>query len=98
MGGRFPATVRPIPERFPTLHFNGVIRAGWRGVVSLTAEQARTLARDKALRKVPVIWLVARQSAIFDPNNDLPNALAKVRNQGVAERWGYISVRPYYLR
>jgi len=48
--------------------------------------------------KAPVIWLVTRQSGIFDPNDDLPAALARVRRAGPMEEWGYINVRPYYRR
>ena len=45
-----------------------------------------------------VIWLVTRQSGIFDPDGDMPAALARVRRPGPAQSWGYISVQPYYLR
>lgn len=91
-------TLRAIPERFPTLRFNGPIRAGWRGAVSLTAQQASQFADDPALKTVPVIWLVTRQSSIFDPSNDLPAALARVRQPGRLQQWGYITARPYYRR
>ena len=39
-----------------------------------------------------------RQSGIFDPNDDMPKALAHVRRPGALEEWGYITVRPYYAR
>jgi uncharacterized membrane protein len=91
-------TLRAIPERFPTLRFNGPVRAGWRGVVSLSAQQAAQFADDPALRDVRVIWLVTRQSSIFDPTNDLPAALAHVRKPGRLQRWGYITAQPYYRR
>lgn len=96
----YPITskVRELPERFPTLDAKGPIRAGWPAVVSLTPEQADSLARDRALSDVPVVWLVGRQAGIFDPDNDLPNALARTRRAGAAQDWGYISVRPYYRR
>ena len=40
----------------------------------------------------------ATKGGIFDPDNDLPNALARTRRAGAAQDWGYISVRPYYRR
>jgi hypothetical protein len=95
---RSPGTVRAIPAPFPTLGVKGPIRAGWPAMVSVTPEQADRLARDPALGKVPVIWLLTRQSGIFDPDNDMPNALAKVRRPGRIKSWGYISVQPYYRR
>jgi hypothetical protein len=96
----YPITghVRELPERFPTLGAKGPIRAGWPAVVSLTPEQADGLARDSRLREVPVVWLVGRQSGIFDPDSDLPNALARTRRAGPGRQWGYITVRPYYRR
>lgn len=90
--------VRPIPEAFPTMHFKGPIRAGWPAVVSLTPRQAAAFADDPSVRDTPVIWLVTRQSDIFDPANDLPTALAAVRRPGALQRWGYIEARPYYRR
>jgi mannosyltransferase len=93
-----PGNLRAIPEAFPTLTFKGPIRAGWPAVVSLSPDQAMQIARDPALMDVPVIWLVTRQSAIFDPNNDMPAALAHVRRPGPVQQWGYIAVQPYYRR
>lgn len=90
--------VRPIPEPFPTLDFKGPIRAGWPAVVSLTPAQAARFAGDPAIKDVPVIWLVTRQSGIFDPHGDMPTALARVRRAGALEHWGYINVQPYYRR
>lgn len=98
LGRRLPGTVRPIPEPFPTMNFKGPIRAGWPAVVSLTPKQASQFAQDPSLKSVPTIWLVTRQSSIFDPKNDMPAALAQVRKSGPSERWGYIAVRPYYRR
>lgn len=95
---KMAGTLRAIPEPFPTLGFNGPIRAGWRGVVSVTPQQASQFAEDPALRNVPVIWLVTRQSLIFDPNNDLPVALSRVRRPGRIQQWGYIAAQPYYRR
>lgn len=97
-GRRLAATVRPIPEPFPTLGFKGPIRAGWPATVSLTPAQAAGFASDPRVADVPVIWLVTRQSFVFDPKNDVPAALARVRRPGSMIEWGYINVRPYYRR
>jgi hypothetical protein len=97
-GVAVPGTVRAIPAPFPTLGVKGPIRAGWPAVVSVTPEQATKLATDPALKPVPVIWLVTRQSGIFDPNDDVPAALARERRPGKLQEWGYINVRPYYAR
>ena len=94
--GRFiPGKIRAIPQPFPTLTFNGPIRAGWPAVKSVTPHQAAAFAADPALRRVPRVWLVTRQSGIFDPGDDVPRALARVRHRGEAQEWGYIAVRPY---
>jgi len=97
-GRKIAGTARPIPEAFPTLGFKGPIRAGWPATVSLTPQQAATFANDSKLKDVPVIWLVTRQSGIFDPNDDMPKALARVRRPGELAEWGYINARPYYRR
>jgi len=96
----YPLTkqVREVPAPFPTLNSKGPIRAGWPAVVSVTAEQADALARDRTLSVVPVVWLVTRQAGIFDPSNDMPEALARVRTPGKLQQWGYITVQPYYRR
>ena len=96
--GPIPGTVRTIPAPFPTLGVEGPIRAGWPAMVSVTPEQADRLARDPAVQKVPVIWLVTRQSGIFDPHGDMPAALARVRTPGPLQSWGYIGVQPYSVR
>lgn len=98
VGKPIPGEVRSIPAPFPTLGVRGPIRAGWPAVVSVTPQQADALASDHALRHVPVVWLVTRQSDIFDPAGDMPKALARVRRPGTAQDWGYIEVRPYYTR
>ena len=98
VGTHIPAMVRPIPEPFPTMGFRGPIRAGWPAVVSLTPQQAAAFANDAGLKDVPVIWLVTRQSGIFDPSDDMPRALARLRRPGPLAHWGYINVRPYYRR
>jgi hypothetical protein len=94
----FPGTIRMIPAPFPTLGVKGPIRAGWPAMVSVTPQQAAAFAGDPAVRDVRVIWLVTRQSGIFDPDNDMPKALAKVRNAGPVQEWGYIAVQPFYRR
>ena len=67
-------------------------------VVSVTADQANALARDHALAEVPVVWLVTRQAGIFDPDNDMPKALADVRRPGPVQQWSYVAVQPFYRR
>jgi hypothetical protein len=64
----------------------------------LTREQARQIASGPEARHIPTIWLVTRQSGIFDPGNDMPNALEQVRQRGPSEEWGYISVRAFSQR
>ena len=92
------ANVRGIPRDYPAIGFKGPIRAGSPAVVSLTAEQARQFATDRTISGVPVIWLVTRQSELFDPKAELPAALAQVRRPGPPTRWGYIGVQPFYRR
>jgi len=98
LGTTIPGKVRTIPGPFPNLGLKGPIRAGWPAVVSVTPRQAKQFAADPAVRQVPVLWLVTRQSDIFDPAGDVPKALAQVRRPGTAQQWGYIEVRPYYAR
>jgi hypothetical protein len=90
--------MRGIPGVYPATTFKGPIRAGSPAVVSLTARQAEQVAGDPRLRRVPTIWLVTRQSGIFDPAGDVPRALRQFRNAGAEQRWEAISVRPYTLR
>jgi mannosyltransferase len=87
-----------VPGDYPANQIKGPIRAGSPAVVSVTAKQATIIASDPALRDIPVIWLVTRQIGIFDPKNDLANALGRARRPGAAQDWGYISVTPYYRR
>jgi len=89
---------RGIPGDYPATHFKGPIRAGSPAVVSLTPDQANRVARDPTLHDVPVIWVLSRQSGLFDPKSDLPSALSAVRRPGAEQDWGYISVRSYYRR
>jgi mannosyltransferase len=88
--------MRALPAPFPTLGVAGPIRAGWPAMVSLTPRQAAAVANDPGIAQVPTIWLVTRQSGIFDPADDLPSALGRVRRRGAVREWGYIGVRPYY--
>ena len=67
-------------------------------VVSLTAEQATSVARDPALRAVPTIWLVTRETAVFDPAGDLPRALSRSRRAGKKQEWADIAVQPFSRR
>jgi mannosyltransferase len=90
--------LRGIPGNYPAIGFKGPVRAGSPAVVSLTSQQAEIVARDLRLRTVQTVWLVTRQSALFDPHNDVPRALAQVRRPGREQDWGYIAVRPYYVR
>ena len=90
-------SLRGIPRDYPAVGIKGPIRAGSPAVVSLTAAQAQSVTRDASLRTVPTLWLVTRQSAVFDPHNDVPRALAQMRRPGRQQDWGYIAVRPYYL-
>lgn len=90
-----PYRMNGVPGDYPATRFKGPIRAGSPAVVSLTAEQAEHAARDPAIAAVPTIWLVTRQSMLFDPAGDLPAALGRVRQPGPPEDWGYISVQPY---
>jgi mannosyltransferase len=95
-GARQP--MHGVPGDYPAVGFKGPIRAGSPAVLSVTKGQATTIANDPALRGVPTVWLVTRQSRIFDPANDMPTALSQVRQPGRLQKWGYIDVRPYYRR
>jgi hypothetical protein len=90
--------MRGIPGDYPAVGIKGPIRAGSPAVVSVTAAQARSIAEDPRVRDVPTIWLVTRQGDVFDPKQELPAALARVRRPGTIAEWGYINVRPYYRR
>jgi uncharacterized membrane protein len=87
---------RGIPGDYPATGFKGPIRAGSPAVVSLTRKQAEQFVHSPNARHRRTIWLVTRQSGVFDPAGDLPRALASVRLPGKAREWGYIAVRPYY--
>jgi hypothetical protein len=50
------------------------------------------------VQKIATVWLVSRQSGLFDPSSDLPHALAAVRRPGIEQKWNDISVRPYAKR
>ena len=89
--------MRGVPGDYPAIGFKGPIRAGSPAVVSLTRDQASALAASAASSD-STIWLVTRQSVIFDPKNELPAALGKVRRRGPQTEWGYINVTPYHRR
>jgi hypothetical protein len=90
--------MRGIPGDYPAVGVKGPIRAGSPAVVSVTASQARAIAEDPRVRGIPTIWLVTRQSGVFDPKHELPDALARVRRAGAPIDWGYIQLRPYTRR
>jgi hypothetical protein len=92
------SNMRGIPRDYPAIGFKGPIRAGSPAVVSLSRAQAQQFAADPTVRGVSVIWLVTRQSNLFDPKGELPGALARVRWAGPVTRWGYIGVQPFYRR
>lgn len=89
---------RGVPGDYPAVGFKGPIRAGSPAVVSVSRDQAQAIARSPTSTKPRTIWLVTRQSAVFDPEGEMPRALADVRAAGHARHWGYIDVQPYYLR
>ena len=88
-------SMRGIPGDYPAIGIKGPIRAGSPAVVSLTPAQARTVVGDGRLRGANTIWLVTRQSALFDPASDIPRGLHQVRHAGTLQQWGYITVQPY---
>lgn len=90
--------MRGVPGDYPAVGFKGPIRAGSPAVVSVTGPQANAIATDPRVRSAPTIWLVTRQSGVFDPRGEMPAALASVRRPDRARQWDYISVRPFYRR
>ncbi|MEA3058207.1 MAG: hypothetical protein QOF34_1022 [Sphingomonadales bacterium] len=96
--GAAPYRPRGIPADYPATGVKGLVRAGSPAVVLLSPDQSRTVARDPAHRQAPTIWLVTRQSAFFDPRNEVPTALAQVRQPGKTQQWGYIAVQPFTAR
>lgn len=94
--GPLPAGTRGIPGDYPAVGVSGPIRAGSPAVVSLSHDQAEKLAT--AIAPAGTVWLVTRQSALFDPRGDVPRALGRVRVAGPAQQWGYITVQPFYRR
>ena len=94
-GVKISAPIRSLPAPYPTLGVSGPMRAGSPAMVSLVPEQMRKIAQDPSLQRVRTVWLVTRQSGIFDPHDDMPNSLALVRHRGPAREWGYISVQPF---
>ena len=89
---------RSLPGEYPATGFKGPIRAGSPAVVSLKHDQAEEIVADPRARRIRTIWLVTRQSGLFDPQSELPRALAKVRHPGRAQAWDYIVVQPFTPR
>jgi hypothetical protein len=56
------------------------------------------LVRSPGATRVGTIWLVNCQPQFFDPRGDLVRALASVRRPGPTQRWGYLTVQPFYRR
>jgi 4-amino-4-deoxy-L-arabinose transferase-like glycosyltransferase len=90
--------MRGVPGDYPATAFKGPIRAGSPAVVSVTATQARAIVEAHEARDIPTVWLVTRQSGVFDPLGEMPRSLARVRRSGRTQQWGYINVTPYYRR
>jgi hypothetical protein len=86
-----------IPGDYPATSFKGPIRAGSPAVVSLTHDQALAIAAKPEVADVPTVWLVTRQSELFDPKAELPSALAQRRRAGHKQEWDYIAVQPFSL-
>jgi uncharacterized membrane protein len=96
--GASVAAMHGIPGNYPAPGIKGPIRAGSPAVVSLSPEQAQAVTTDPAIRNVPTVWLVTRQSGVFDPNGDVPQALSRVRRPGKVRDWGYIRVQSFHAR
>lgn len=90
--------MRGIPGNYPAVGFRGPIRAGSPAVPSITATQSAAFANDRRATRVPRIWLVTRQSELFDPDDEMPKALSRLRRAGRLETWNFINVRPYVRR
>ena len=90
--GRFiPGKIRAIPAALPD---PDVQRADPRRLArgeSVTPHQAAAFAADPALRRVPRVWLVTRQSGIFDPDDDMPAGLGRASGTAAKPRNGAIS-------
>lgn len=90
--------MRGIPGDYPALGAKGPIRAGSPAVPSVTPAEAVAIARSAELDPPGTIWLLSRQSSIFDPDGVMPRALAEHRRPGKPRSWGYIVVQPFYRR
>ncbi len=89
---------RSLPGEYPATQSKGPVRAGSPAVVSLTHDQALSIETDPKFRPIRTIWLVGRQSALFDPQYELPRALGQVRHPGRMQKWDYITVQPFTSR
>jgi hypothetical protein len=87
-----------IPADYPALTIAGPRRAGSPAVPSMTPESMVQLVRSPGATRVGTIWLVNCQPQFFDPRGDLVRALASVRRPGPTQRWGYLTVQPFYRR
>ena len=56
------------------------------------ADESRPLAQPF------MVGAYRRQSGVFDPKHEFPDALARVRRPAGMVEWGYISIRPYTRR
>jgi hypothetical protein len=88
--------MRGIPGDYPAIGHRGPIRAGSPAVVSVTSADADAIASPR--KGARVVWLVTRQSGIFDPEGDMTRALGRARRPGPRQSWGYIEVRSYFPR
>lgn len=87
-----------IPADYPALTVAGPRRAGSPAVPSMTPESMMQLVRSPEAASVGTIWLVNCQPQFFDPKGELAQALASVRQPGPTQRWGYLTVQPFYRR
>jgi uncharacterized membrane protein len=87
-----------IPADYPALTVAGPRRAGSPAVPSMTPESMEKLARSPATARIGTIWVVTCQPQFFDPRGELVQALASVRRPGRTQRWGYLTVQPFYGR
>jgi uncharacterized membrane protein len=96
-----PASTYPrrgVPADYPALAAPGLRRAGSPAVPSMTGEAMRHLAASPEARSVGTIWVVTCQPQFFDPKAELAHALALTRQPGRRQRWGYLTVQPFYRR
>jgi len=96
-----PASTYPrhgVPADYPALAAPGPRRAGSPAVPSMTSEAMEQLVRSPEAAGVGTIWVVTCQAQFFDPKGELARALSTVRRSGRRQKWGYLSVQPFYRR